>query len=374
MKILIVINDAKFFLSHRYDLAKGLQRSGYEVAVACPHSPAVKDIMEKGFLFFSIPLSRKGLNPIEAMKLIFALRKVYNQYKPEIIHHFSIKPIIFGSIAAKFNRHLKIINAPTGLGYVFTNDSFKAKILQVIVKKLYRFALTRICCLIFQNKDDLSVFQRLNLIKNNRAFIIRGSGIDLNNYKQTINLAENQPCLVILPARLLIDKGVVEFVNAARIVKQKGIQARFALVGDADNGNPASITMSQIAKWRQEKIVELWGWCSDMLLVYQQADIVCLPSYREGFPRVLLEAAATGKPIIATDAPGCREMVVEGKNGYLVPVKNSQILAEKIIFLAEKPELRKEMGLYSKRMVEENFSSNIINHQTLDIYKQLLKA
>ncbi len=372
-KVLIVINEAKFFLSHRLVLAKALLNAGYEVCVACPDSEVTPQLVEVGFKFYPIKISRKGINPFAQIKVIYDLVLLYKKIKPDIIHHFTIKPMIFGSIASKWMSHnAAIINAPTGLGYVFTNNSIKAKTLQPVVTILFKYAFSKgNMFAIFQNLDDKEFFQQSALLQTTNYSIIKGSGID-----DSIYIPAPEPCtlpIVLFPSRLLKDKGIHEFIEAAKRIQDEGVTARFVLVGDIDPNNPATLTKKQIQDWVSQGVVEWWGWKNDIVSVFHQSHIVCLPSYREGIPKVLQEAAACAKPIVTTDAPGCRDVVQDGDNGFLVPVKNSTILASRLITLIQDPELRAKMGKRGRERAQSEFSVNKIIDETLAVYKQCFK-
>jgi glycosyltransferase involved in cell wall biosynthesis len=373
IKVLIVINEGKFFLSHRLTLAKAILSAGYEVFVACPDSEVTPQITAAGFNFCPITISRKGINPVTQIKLIYDLVSLYKKIKPDIIHHFTMKPMIFGSIATKWIHHsAAIINAPTGLGYVFTNSSIKAKMLQPIVMILFKYAFSKHSMFaIFQNVDDKNFFEQYGLLKTTAYSIIKGSGIDDSIY---IPAPESRALpIVLFPSRFLKDKGIHEFVAAAKQIQEKGIAARFVLVGDIDLNNPATLTVKQIQDWVSQGIVEWWGWQDNIVSVFHQVHIVCLPSYREGIPKVLQEAAACAKPIVTTDAPGCRDVVQEGDNGFLVPVKNSNILASRLITLIQQPDLREKMGKRGRERAQSEFSVNKIINDTLVLYHQCVE-
>ena len=369
--VLFVINDGKFFLSHRYGLAKELQASGFEVSIACPSGVTDDQIKAAGFTLYAIPLGRRSLNPFAQIKLMYALYRLYHRLKPDIIHHFSIKPILFGSIAAIFAKPRLLINAPTGLGYVFTSPTLKAKILRALIAKLYYIALNlSLNILIFQNEDDRQVFQQLGLIRKKQTFLIKGAGVDLSCY--TPEKEKDELPIVIFPARLLWDKGLQEFIDAVKDIKSRAVcAARFVLVGDIDPGNPATASKKQLEVWVNEGLVEWWGWQDNMINVFHNTHIVCLPSYREGIPKVLLEASACGKPIVTTDAPGCRDVVLDKITGFLVPVQDHKILAERLVQLIHDPQLREEMGQKGRERIQAEFSIEKIVHDTLLVYHQL---
>jgi glycosyltransferase involved in cell wall biosynthesis len=263
------------------------------------------------------------------------------------------------------------VNAMAGLGFVFISNKRKIKLLRFFIHKLFIFLFnSKNGQLILQNKDDLDYFLKNKLIAKNRVTIIRGSGVNLKKFipvEETIGVP-----VLMLASRMLWDKGVGEFVDAAKILKQEEIDVRFVLVGDSDSENPASISNEQLNNWDNLDIVEWWGKKDNMHKVLPKAHVVCLPSYREGLPKVLLEAAACARPIIATDVPGCREIVHDGENGILVALKDSNSLANAIKELINNPEKRISMGKNSRKLVKEKFSEEIVVSQTLRVYQELL--
>ncbi len=369
MKIILFANTAWYLYNFRLPLANGLKSNGSEVILISPPDEYVVKIREAGFRWLSFPFSRRGTNPLTELGTFFKLIRLYRGERPEIVHHFTIKCVLYGSLAAKLAGVRSIVNSITGLGYVFINQGDASGLLLRPVKFLYRLALrnTRV---IFQNRDDMEYFLSAGLVRPEQCSLIRGSGVDLEKFHVT--LEPETEALVVLPGRMLFDKGVKEFVEAARILKQENLKARFILVGDIDLQNPASVPEGEILKWESEGIVEWWRWQADMPAVYAQSMVVCLPSYREGLPRTLLEAAASGRAMVATDVPGCREVVQDGITGYLVPVKNSQILAEKLKLILENKELRQKMGQAGRRLVETEFSSSRVIQETTKVYSSIL--
>ncbi len=372
-RLLFVINDAAYFMSHRAALAKAAKEQGYEVHVAAPHSVAVGDIIALGFSYHPITLSRSGLNPFAELRSIYALYRLYRTLQPNIIHHLTIKPILYGGIAARLVRISHVVYAVTGLGYVFSATSLRAKWIRFVVKKgyaiVFRHSNSRV---IFQNPDDLNHLVKPGLLEAKKAVLIRGSGVSMKDF---LPLPEPDSVFtVVLVARMLWSKGVGEFVGAAKQLQKKGANIRFVLVGEPDLGNPESISEKQLTLWSSEKIVEWWGWQKSMPDVFAKAHVVCLPSYREGVPRVLIEAAACARPIIATDVPGCREIVNHGDNGLLVPVKNIERLAEAITTLANDALLREKMATHSREIAVNEFSLKMVLDKTLDVYQGLLNS
>lgn len=370
-KILYVTNDAGTFVSHRMPVARGALNAGFDVHVAAPASESAAQIAREGFAFHAIPLSRSGKNVVRELNAVYELFKLYRMLRPDLIEHSKIKPVLYGSTVARLLRVPGVVNWVTGLGYVFIARGFTKSALRFCVENAYRFALgyskTQV---IFENPDDRDLFIQKKLVSRRMANLIRGAGVSKVEFYPR---PEHQgPPLVVLPARLLWDKGVGEFVAAARSVKARGVAIRFALVGDVDPGNPATVSRSQLEEWQKEGIIECWGFRSDMFDVLTAAHIVCLPSYREGLPRVLVEAAACGRAVVTTDVPGCREVVQDGTNGYLVPVRNSEALADAIFRLAMDSDMRQKMGVQSRAIMEEFFSDEIVVKATLSLYQGLL--
>jgi len=290
----------------------------------------------------------------------------------------ALKPVVYGSFAALFARHSTfesrspvVINAITGLGSVFTSTSLTARTLRFLVIALIRFFLHRKSShVILQNRDDMEMLVSEGYLSPGQVSLIRGSGVDTEMFR--LHPEAEGPPVVMLVARMLRDKGVEEFVEAARQLCKEGIQARFVLVGDIDTENPSTVTRKMLEQWQKGGFIEWWGRRDNMPEVYHQAHVVCLPSYREGLPKTLLEAAACGRPIVATDVPGCREIVVDGENGLLVPVKDAGALANALKRLIDGLELRKQMGSRGRALVEREFSEGKIVRETLELYERLL--
>jgi len=369
--IIYFVSEDWYFCSHRLPIARKALIKGFKVVVVAKVSKYGSVIESEGFELAPIEIQRGGWNLSSEFKTILALYAYYKKYKPDIVHHVAIKPVIYGTIVARVIGSIKVVNAMAGLGFVFISNKKKVKLLRFFIHKLFRFLFNnKNVRLILQNKDDLRYFLKNKLIKKDLVTIIRGSGVDI---KKFIPVEECMGIpIVMLASRMLWDKGVGEFIEAAKILKQEGVEARFVLVGDSDPENPASIPNAQLSEWHELGIVEWWGERGNMHEMLTQAHIVCLPSYREGLPKVLLEAASCGKPIIATDVPGCREIVHNGENGILVPLKNSTALASAMKELINNPEKRKIMGINGRRLVENEFSEEIVVSQTLKVYQELL--
>jgi len=368
VKTLLFANTAWYLYNFRLPLAEALCSQGFDVVLVSPADEYSKKFSEVGLRWVEFPFSRKGRNPIQELVTLIRLVKVYQKEKPDFVHHFTIKCVVYGSLAAKLAGIPRIINAITGLGYMFIGNNLSHKLLRPLIKAFYRVSLhgTQV---IFQNKDDLIQFQKEQMVNVKQTVIIRGSGVDLQKFQVT-PLPENQQ-VVVLPARMLWDKGVAEFIQAARLIRAEGFDTRFILAGDTDEENPAAVPSSTLQKWQQEGIVEWAGWQSEMPAVYASANIVCLPSYREGLPKTLIEAAACGRPLVATDVPGCREVVIQDQTGLLAKVKDANSLTDclRTLLCDKADQLR--LGTNARRLVEIEFSTERIIRETLLVYSKL---
>ena len=369
--LLIVINNINFLYSHRLPIALAAADQGYEVHIAtCFDDEKALRHLDK-LTYHYIHFNRNSTNPLKDIKSCYQLYVLYKKLKPALVHHVGMKPILYGSLVATLIGKIPYINAVSGLGYLFINNSFKAKcIRQLLLLGFYVGFQTRRCHFIFQNNDDYELFKQKRLIKNNTVIFIRGSGVDLTLFSPVHHCSEK--LIIAFPARLLKDKGINEFVSSARLLKNTNV--RFVLVGDFDDLNPTSVSSADVTGWVQEGVIEYWGWHDDMAHVFQQVDIVCLPSYREGMPKSLLEAAAAGLPIVTTDAPGCRDIVEAGVNGFLVPVKEVQLLAERLGLLIQSSVLREKMGKASRERAEQLFDIKKVVEQHLSLYHDILKV
>jgi glycosyltransferase involved in cell wall biosynthesis len=370
-RLLFVVNDAAFFLSHRLPLAQAARQRGYDVHVATPESITVKEIERNGFSYHSIPLSRRGRNPWKEAEGIMALYFLYRCLRPDLVHHVTLKPVLYGGMVARLTRVPAVVNALTGLGYAFTTPGWKVASLRCVLKIVLRLALRhRNGSTIFQNQNDRSLLVKSGVAFESATVLIKGSGVDMITYA---------PCpepqgipIVLLASRMLWDKGVGEFVEAARKLRAEGVKARFVLVGVPDPGNPTAVPPKILKNWEAEGVVEWWGHRDDMPEVFAQANLVCLPSYREGLPKVLIEAAACGRAIVATDVPGCREVVRHGINGLLVSARDSSSLAYALQILIENPASRKSMGMEGRILAMAEYSVEQVIEQTFKLYAALL--
>jgi glycosyltransferase involved in cell wall biosynthesis len=370
-KLLFVDNNPDFIISHRLPVVLGAKNAGFDVHVAAPMKSSAERIRELGAAFHPIKLDRKGVNPFQEISTIHALYRLYRGLKPDLVHHISVKPVAYGGIAARLAGVPAVVNSLTGLGYVFIGKGVKAAFLRAVVLNLFRVAYGHgRTVATFQNPDDERELVGRGIVAKADSALIRGSGVDMRVFKPS---SEAQgPPVVVFPSRLLWDKGTEEFVTAARMLRERGVVARFVLVGRIDEGNPAGIPRSQIEDWASEGSVEWWGHRDDMPAVFADSHVVCLPSYREGFPKALIEAAACSRAIVATDVPGCREVVENGVNGFLVPAQDAVALADALERILSDPEARAAMGRAGREKVEKTLAVETVVDATLALYRKLL--
>lgn len=373
-RVLFLLASDWYFYWHRLGVAERIAARGYEVHVATPDGRFRASIEAAGLRFHPIQIDRQGLNPLRDVATIKDVVELYRALSPDLVHHVAVKPIIYGSIAAKITGVPVIVNAMPGLGYVFVSRQLTARLIRPGIAAAFRFLVnapnTKV---IVENHDDLKRWVAWGVMRPDRVVVSPGCGVDVETFRpgaEPLGLP-----LVILPARLLFYKGVAEFVQAARILKARGVQARFALVGEGDEGNPACVPSDLLRQWQKEGVVELFGWHDDMAQVLAQCHIVCLPSHGgEGVPRSLLEAAASGKPIVATNVSGCRDAVRDGENGYLVPPRQAGPLADAIERLVRDADLRRLMGERGRERALKEFSVAIVAAQTLQVYDELFAS
>jgi len=373
-KIIYLVTEDWYFCSHRLPIARAARDAGFEVLVATRVDLHGDAITREGFRLIPLQIRRRSKNPLRELAAVLEIINIYRQERPELIHHVALKPVLYGALAARFTSVPAIVNALAGLGYVFSSSQSRARILKRVVRTAFRVLLNRQnSVVLLQNPDDRRMLIESKTIRPERTALIRGSGVDIQRFKPSPE-SSDEPVMVTLVARMLRDKGILEFVEASRLLSQRGIHFRAVLVGTPDPDNPTSISASQLKEWQDEDLVEWWGKSDDIPNVWAQSHIAVLPStYGEGVPMSLIEAAACGRPIITTDMPGCREIVLHEKNGLLVPVKNPRALADAICRLIENPELRRQMGQEGRELVEKEFAESVVVSQTLNLYQSLLK-
>jgi len=376
--LLYVVNAAEYFVSHRMPIALKAKELGYSIHVASTDltgskSDAVEVIEKQGFIYHDIPLNRGGQNPVVELWSLLKLYGLMRKLSPDVVHLITIKPVLYGGLAARISGVESVVAAVAGLGTIFMAESSLARVRRWLVIRLLKVAFSAPgFTAIFQNSDDRDVLLKRNVLNISQCEIIRGSGVQLSQYPYT-----NEPTgvpVVVMASRLLRDKGVVEFFKAAEVLKQRNIEVEFRLIGDCDSGNPTSLTPLEAQAWGKKSAVKLLGYRSDIAVQYSAANIVCLPSYREGLPKSLVEAAACGRAVITTDVPGCRDAIIPNKTGVLVPVKDAGLLADAIQALLEAPEVRKKMGIEGRRLAESEFLIEKIVDQHLRIYDKAFNA
>lgn len=357
-KVLILINSGQLFFLHRKNYAHFLKQKGFQVTVLVPQDSYFQKIQEEGFELIPFQINRKTLNPFMRLVEVWNLSKIYKKIKPDIIHHFGLVCIVIGSFASYLAKQEKVLNTFSGLGYLFIGKNFFKKSIRYFLSLLLRFLFRKLKVFCFtENIDDKKTLLEYKIISEEKILVLPGIGIDLNKFPYTPK--EENGCKVLLAARMLYDKGIYEFQEAAKILKAKYPSVEFLLAGKVDPENPSHIPESVLKIWNQEGHINWLGELTDMLSSYQKVDIVCLPSYREGLPVSLLEASAVGRVVVTTDTVGCRD-IIKDKNGLLVPVKNIPKLAEALEILIQNPELRKQMGQKAHEVVKKYFSQEIV--------------
>ncbi|MFC2078693.1 glycosyltransferase family 4 protein [Candidatus Bipolaricaulota bacterium] len=368
--ILFVVNVDSFFLSHRLPIALAARDHGYQVFVAAADTGMSSAIEKHGLVFRDVPFTRRWSSPLAELRAFRALVQACRDIRPDVMHLVTIKPIVLGWLASLFSGRPMRVNAITGLGFVFS-AGLRPAIARSLVLPLMRMALRRgRSATIFQNPDDLELLTRRGIVSPKRSFLIRGSGVDCEVFQPRQSAGPNT--IVLLASRMLRDKGVPAFVDMARIIHKTRPETRFVLTGDMDEGNPRSLRRNELEAWVKEGVVEWWGHQQDMQDVFAKTSIFVLPTtYREGVPLVLLEAAACGVPIVTTDAPGCREIVRNNVNGFLVSPGDDSALVEAVVRLLESPGMREDFGGAGRQIAVSEFSVELVVQQTMDVYRNL---
>lgn len=373
-RLLFVVNHAGFFLSHRLPIALAAKEQGWDVHVATPpskHSP----LIARQFPWHPIAMSRSGRNPLSEAQCLISLIKLYRSLRPDLVHHVTTKPVLYGTIAARLTRVPAVVNALAGLGHLFVEGRGPAALFKHLLGSGYRLALGHPNMrVIFQNEEDRAIFVSNHWIRAEESVMIPGSGVDQAVFHPPVE--ENSgPLMVVLASRMLETKGVAEFVEAAERLRASGSNARFVLVGEPDPDNPASVSLEQLREWNDRGVVEYWGRRDDMPEIFRRSALVVLPTYyREGVPKVLIEAAASAVPIVTTDMPGCRDVVIDGVNGRLIPPRDVDALAATMAELLADPALRRRMGNSGREHMVAHFSLSRVIESTLAVYGELLHA
>ena len=372
VKILYLVTEDWYFWSHRLPLARAARDEGCEVIVATRVQDFGEKITREGFRLIPIRLRRANRNPLKEVFSILELIKIYRAEEPDLVHHVALKAALYGTLAARVARIPAVVNAFAGMGYAFSSSQTRARLVKPLIRTAFQMILkVRNGRVIVQNPDDLELLMEANILQRENARLIRGSGVEPERFASKPELPGDP--LIVLASRMLWDKGIGEFIGAARKLLAAGSKARFVLVGKTDPDNPASVPIGTLRGWQEEGTVDWWGYQEDMPAILSKAHVVCLPSfYGEGVPKVLIEAASCGRPIVTTDTPGCREIVREGENGFLIPPRDIPALAGAIQRLIDDPSLRKKMGERGREMAIRDFSLKRVVSETMGLYKELL--
>lgn len=375
MKVLLFANTDWYLYNFRLSFARYLRELGYEVVLVSPAGEYGTKLAQAGFRWIPVQLNRRSLNPVKEILFLRQLTHLYESERPDLVHHFTIKCVVYGGVAARLAKIPAQVGAVAGMGYVFTSRALRAKALRPIVRTLLKSALDQERgMLVVQNSDDLHDFVRANLVSKDRVALIHGSGVDMSRFLPRQSRTNHGPLRILFAARLLRDKGLYELMDAIKMLVDKGLELDVMIAGTGDAGNPASIPDKIIDQWRTEGLANFLGHVSDMPSLLAKSDVMVLPSYREGFPKSLIEAAAVGLPIITTDVPGCREVVDHGLTGLLVPVRDAKSLARAIQLLALNPQLRRQMGEEGRHKARAEFDQEIVFSKTHDVYAKLLPS
>lgn len=376
-RLLFVVNTDWFFLSHRLALALAAKEAGFEVWVAAPDTGVGEQIRDHGLHYVPIGLSRSGTAWLKEIGALLGFVRLYRKVRPDIVHLLTIKPVLYGSLAARLYRKMPVVSAVTGTGYVFSENR-KGSALQKLVKTAYRIAFGKQQMrVIFQNAADLDFFVGNKLADSGKSILIRGSGVDTDQYSPRNTPAAgpgaNTDPVVLMACRMLWDKGVGEFAGAAARVKAKRPEVRFWLAGITDEDAPGSVPSKQLEAWQEQGLLEWLGHRNDMPALIAAASIVALPThYPEGVPRILIEAAASGKPIVTSDRPGCNDIVRHGLNGLLIPQRDPDALAGAILTLIDDREKMARFGTAGRELACGAFSQETVIAQTLAVYAGLI--
>ncbi|OHY34130.1 glycosyltransferase family 4 protein [Cylindrospermopsis raciborskii] len=387
-KVLLVANTSWYLYNFRLPLMRDLRDAGYLVTAVAPHDAYTNLLQTEGFTVHQWQVARRSINPLRELYALVDLMRIYQREHPKLVHHFTIKACLYGTIAAKLSGVIHVINAITGLGHVFINTGKISRLLRFALKPIYKLIFrSRRATIIFQNAEDQSHLSHLGIVDSRRTKLIRSSGVDVNYFNRsaiirdiTSGVNQNPACPIsfhspvrlLFPSRLIAEKGVNELLTACRNLWKQGANLELLIAGAIDGGNPSSLTTDELAELRADPRIHCLGHVSDMRNIYAKCDLVVLPSWREGLSRALIEAAAMECPIITTNVPGCRDVVDHGRNGLLVPPHDAIALQLAITLLIEQPHLAFRFGREARRKVVSEFQVSVVNEHTINIYRSLL--
>ena len=373
MKIVLFANTEWYLWNFRRSLAMALRDAGHDVLLISPEGPYGEKLRALGLRWQPLPMDRRSLNPLREAALLWHLVRLFRRERVDLVHGFTIKSAVYGSLAARLAGVPARVNAVAGMGYVFVNDSAKARVLRPIVRGLLKLALGgRNARLILQNPDDVALFERAGLVDPAHVRLIPGSGVDTARFTPDAARVAGERIRVLLPARLLWDKGLAEYAQAAHLLRERRVPVDLLLAGDPDPGNPAAVPEADVRGWVDEGLMQWLGHVDDMPALFRSVDVVALPSYREGLPKGLIEAGASGCALIATDVPGCREVVEHEIDGLRVPARDGAALAEAIERLARDPELRARLGAAAREKATARFDERIVARETMAVYGEVV--
>lgn len=373
-KLLFLVTEDWYFQSHRISLGVSALAGGYDVVLVTRVGEQAAEIEGRGIRVRAVGWRRRGFRPLRELRALYAIWSIYREERPDVVHHVALKPIVYGGLVARMVGVPITVHAITGLGFVFVSRRYWARILRPVLGRVLGWLLAAPgSVVIVQNPDDRDAVESVG-VDAKRICLIPGSGVDEQKFRSipepSATKRGGMPIVASVVSRMLWDKGIGEFVEAARLLRERKVMLRLRLIGPADDDNPASIPASTLRQWVAEGVVEWCGLREDIPQAWAESHIAVLPSYREGLPRSMLEAAAVGRPIVTTDVPGCREIVEPGVNGILVPARDPISLANAIETLARNGPLRRQFGAASRRMIEERFTERIIVAATLKLYAQ----
>lgn len=370
MRLMFIVNDLPFFLSHRKRLATAAKEAGYHVSIACPQDPRIPSLAEEGFTIIPIKMRRGSLSLVAEWYAFRSVWQAIRQFRPDALHLITSKPVIYGGVAARI-LSIPSLSAISGLGYVYTGQTLRHRILRLAVTRAYSVSVNRPGShVLFQNESDMGLFRKAGLLRKAQASVIPGSGVDLDQIRPA-PIPKGVP-VVLLPSRMLRDKGVLEFVAAARLLHSQGLDVVFRLLGDPDPMNPTSFTRDELEAFAASGSVEWQPHTSDISAALSEAHMVVLPSYREGFPKTLIDAAAAGRAVATSDVPGCRDAIKPGETGELFKVRDASDMARVIAKMLADRRVLDHMGTAARKHAEAAFDIRFIINNHLKIYEDLL--
>ncbi|MGE4519498.1 MAG: glycosyltransferase family 4 protein [Desulfobacteraceae bacterium] len=372
-KIIYFVSEDWYFCSHRLPIARAAKKSGFEVVVVTNVDKHEKIITSEGFRLIPIKLNRRGKNPLKELNIIFNLIRIFKKEKPDIVHNVALKPVIYGSVAAFFSPKSYVVNALAGLGYIFSGNNFFSSFSRSVFIGIYKLIFFNKKTIgLFQNPEDKNIFISKKILPKERTELIKGSGVDVKQYEHKED-SEETYMKILIASRMLWSKGIGDLIKASHILAQKKIKFKTIIVGKPDTCNPDSIPLEKLEEWSKLPYVEYLGYQSQMHKIIKNSNIIALPTtYGEGVPKFLIEAASSGRPIVTNNEPGCKEIVKNGVNGFLVPAKNIEKLADALELLILNRDLRLKFGKAGRKIVENEFSEEIVIEKTLNLYKSLL--